>query len=506
MTEIFSCKHCNYQTKYIGNYNKHCSTQKHNNKSNTDIQFNEKYINFDAFKIQTPHFPPPPPPPPHFCVYCGNKYSRKDSLKRHQNVCSNNKSLQNSKKINNFSASNMDIHHILKQGKNTNKKKQGNSMQKVLKKSRLNSVQYKKFNKLLCCGGGSIVNAPLKNIKSISDNQNKKKQYKKNNNNSISIDNIDNIDNCYDVDDVDDVDDDVDGVDDDDDDDVDDGDDGYDVDDGDDGDDDDCDDDDDCHDCHDDCDNNDVDVDDIDIDNNAINIKDDTKLFKFFVEQYKNEIINKNDIISSKEQLLKHYEQELKYMRKIIEKERDGGTHTHIVNKYENAPPLEKPKLSDVLKLTNFIGKVKNKKEGELLIIKQIFSAYNHGTIGQYIGNIIISIYKKKDPELQSMWATDTSRLTYLIKKQQEDKNSIWIVDKKGVETIKYVIDPIIEKIKTLSKMYLDDNPPNKHNGDTIMSIERTYVELINDIDDRKIHQKVLKYITSHFYFDKNKK
>ena len=37
------------------------------------------------------------------------------------------------------------------------------------------------------------------------------------------------------------------------------------------------------------------------------------------------------------------------------------------------------------------------------------------------------------------------------------------------------------------------------------MTIEKTYVGLINDIDDKKIHQKVLKYISSHFYFDKSK-
>jgi hypothetical protein len=449
MSEIFSCKFCNYTTKYIGNYNKHCTTQKHSEKVYNDSDSDEKKQENSAFKLQTPHFPPPPPPPPHLCGKCGKKYSRKDSLKRHQYLCFDKNKQKTLNTFHKNSAFNEVFHINLKHDEYNVFEKQGTRNQKVLEKMRSDSVQYKKKHKLLSLCGGEDFICDLCGKKYDSQkrffrhkerciNKISKSNKTKTMPDSQNSSNLSNLSNSQ----------------------------------------------------------------------NSPNV----------LEKYKNEINHQNDIIYSKELLLQHYEQELSYLRQIIEKERDKdnvnkdiGSHTHIVNKYENAPPLEKAKISDVLKLTNFIGKVKNKKEAELIIIKQIFSAYNHGTIGQYIGDIIISIYKKEDPELQSMWATDTSRLTYLIKKQQEDENSIWIVDKKGVETIKYVIDPIIEKIKTLSRMYLDNNPPIKYDessnydSEIIMTIEKTYVGLINDIDDKKIHQKVLKYISSHFYFDKSK-
>ena len=437
MSEIFSCKFCNYTTKYIGNYNKHCTTQKHSEKVYNDSDSDEKIQENSAFKLQTPPFPPPPPPPPHLCGKCGKKYSRKDSLKRHQSHCFDKNTQKNLNTFHKNSAFNEFFHINLKHDEYNVFENQGTRNPKVLEKMRSNSVQYKKKHKLLSLCGEENFICDLCGKK--YESQKRFFRHKERCINKISK-------------------------------------------------------------------------------SNKTKITPDSQNTPNVLEKYKNEINHQNDIICSKELLLQHYEQELSYLRQIIEKERDKdnankdiGSHTHIVNKYENAPPLEKAKISDVLKLTNFIGKVKNKKEAELIIIKQIFSAYNHGTIGQYIGDIIISIYKKEDPELQSMWATDTSRLTYLIKKQQEDENSIWIVDKKGVETIKYVIDPIIEKIKTLSRMYLDNNPPIKYDessnydSELIMTIEKTYVGLINDIDDKKIHQKVLKYISSHFYFDKSK-
>ena len=226
-------------------------------------------------------------------------------------------------------------------------------------------------------------------------------------------------------------------------------------------------------------------------------------------------------IISSKDELLDHYRKEIDYMRGMLDTaggmaNKAVGSLSHIVNNYDDAPPLEKAKSSDVLKIKNSRVKVKNKKEREMIIIKQIFSAYNHGTTGEYVGDIIVSMYKKKDPELQSIWATDTSRLTYLIKKPEDDEDSTnshsrWVVDKKGVDTVEYIIDPILQKIKSLAREYLDQNPPGMKDGfgnidnDRIASIEKTYVGLVSDIDDKKIHQKVLKYISSHFYFDKNK-
>ena len=434
MSEKFSCKICKYATKHIGNYNKHCNTSKHHQKvakSIPDPHKNPKIV----------EIPPPPQKFPHLCGNCGKKYSRKDALKRHQSSCFVVKSVNT---LNTFGAQNK-ILHINKP--NSEEKKIDTSIQKVLRKSRLDSVEYNDFSE-----STKLHNFLCKLCK---------KKY------STKMDFLEHRDNCSRVKNVENV--------------------------------------------------ENVDIESTD-DYASIETNQDvliTPQNALKIEKYKNKLIQKNIIISSKDELLEHYKQELNYMRGMLDTaggmaNKAVGSLTHIVNNYENAPPLEKAKISHVLKIKNINNNYKNKKEKEMMIIEQVFSEYNHGTIGQYIGDIIISMYKKKDPELQSIWATDTSRLTYLIKKQ-ENKNSRWVVDKKGVETIKYVIDPIIQKIKELARMYLDNNPPVKYDDissiemEKIATIEKTYMNLINDIDDRKIHQKVLKYISSHFYFDKSK-
>jgi hypothetical protein len=439
MSEKFSCKICKYTTKHIGNYNKHCNTLKHH----------QKVVKSIPEPSKTPKIVEPPPPPqkfPHLCGNCGKKYSRKDALKRHQSSCFDVKSANTLNTLNTFGAQNK-ILHINKF--NTEEKKIDTSIQKVLRNSRLDSVEYNDFSE----------STKLHNFlcKLCKKKYSTKMDFLEHQANCSRRKNVENVEN--------------------------------------------------------------VDIESIEGDDyTSIETNKDvliTPQNALKIEKYKNKLIQKNIIISSKDELLEHYKQELNYMRGMLDTaggmaNKAVGSLTHIVNNYENAPPLEKAKISHVLKIKNINNSYKNKKEKEMMIIEQVFSEYNHGTIGQYIGDIIISMYKKKDPELQSMWATDTSRLTYLIKKQ-ENKNSRWVVDKKGVETMKYVIDPIIQKIKELARMYLDNNPPIKYDDissidmEKIATIEKTYMSLINDIDDRKIHQKVLKYISSHFYFDKSK-
>ena len=449
MTEIFYCKACKYQTKYSGNYNKHINTQKHHQKLDKSIA---------CSNINTKKQIPPPPQGkfPHLCKKCGKKYSRKDSLKRHQSTCSVSK---NSNTLNTFGAQNNFIHIKKNNPENGVFSNAEMRCDEISEESRKNCVKYNVFNKdfdlhnFVCklCKKKYLTEKELlehkpnclkKNYDTITENS----EYtmdstsSKNHNKSNSVDN-----------------------------------------------------------------SNSSSISHTGTKLNKTNPHNSLKL-----EKYKNKLIQKKIIISSKDELLEHYKQELNYMRGMLDTaggmaNKAVGSLTHIVNNYENAPPLEKAKISELLKIKNINVTFKNKKEKEMMIIEEVFSAYNHGTIGQYIGDIIISMYKKKDPELQSIWATDTSRLTYLIKKQ-EKKYSRWVVDKKGVETMKYVIEPIIQKIKELSRIYLDSNPPSKYDDmEKIVIIEKTYMNIINDIDDKKLHQKVLKYISSHFYFDKSK-
>ena len=88
-------------------------------------------------------------------------------------------------------------------------------------------------------------------------------------------------------------------------------------------------------------------------------------------------------------------------------------------------------------------------------------------------------------------------------------KKSKWVVDKNGVETTSHIIDPIIDGIKALAIKFHTVNCMNFNkvniDPDKVILINDLYVELMNDINNRKIHKGVLKYIAHHLYFNKDK-
>ena len=170
---------------------------------------------------------------------------------------------------------------------------------------------------------------------------------------------------------------------------------------------------------------------------------------------------------------------------------------TYANDAYSDAPPLKKVKFKQVKQI---------KDCSDNTLISEIFSAHNNKTLGKYIGDIIVKIYKKEDPTEQSLWNTDTNRLTYLIKKYIYDKESKWIIDKKGVDIDKNIINPILDDIRIMAIKYqADTNFDDDEDNNKVLLINTIFVKLISDIDTNKVHKDVLKYISSHFYL-KNKK
>ena len=170
---------------------------------------------------------------------------------------------------------------------------------------------------------------------------------------------------------------------------------------------------------------------------------------------------------------------------------------TYIVNTYDGAPVIKKITFEDVQKSV----KIDDEK-----IISKIFYHYNRNKLGQYIGDIIVENYKKKDPSEQSIWNTDTSRLTYLLKKILLDDNSKWMVDKKGLDTIDYLITPIIDRVREMAIEYQEINCfGNDLDSSKVMLINDIYSRLMIDIDNKKIHNDILKYIAPHFYLNANR-
>ena len=143
-------------------------------------------------------------------------------------------------------------------------------------------------------------------------------------------------------------------------------------------------------------------------------------------------------------------------------------------------------------------------------LIDWIIYNHNHKILHKYLGDFIIKVYKKEKPSEQSIWNTDSSRLTYIIKDLINNKSSKWKIDKKGVKTKKFLIKPLLNHIKTM----LDDNQKillgmvEKSKGLDIQSIldkVKSIIDIKSSIEDNILCDDILRYITPHFYFDKNK-
>lgn len=132
---------------------------------------------------------------------------------------------------------------------------------------------------------------------------------------------------------------------------------------------------------------------------------------------------------------------------------------------------------------------------------------YNNNHLYKYLGDFIIKYYKKEDPAEQSMWTSDTSRLTYIIKELLSNKKSIWNHDYKGIKTKEYIIAPLLKYIKG----YIDDYWINQlHNYkirdlDKINKIHNIYQALYKikkDIENDVLGHEIVRYIAPHFKMD----
>ena len=188
-----------------------------------------------------------------------------------------------------------------------------------------------------------------------------------------------------------------------------------------------------------------------------------------------------------------HYKQMLREAGGLVKK--SVSSLTYAMDNYNSAPAL---KAMEIDKIEYF-------DETEKKIVEDVLSAYKHKTVGKYLGDLIIKIHKKDDPKNQSIWNTDDNRLTYLIKELVHNESSNWIIDKKGIKTNIYLIEPLLTHVKNLLISYQTNfTIPDKHNSvemEFILENSKSVIELVNDIDDGIIGKDILKHISSHLRF-----
>ena len=223
----------------------------------------------------------------------------------------------------------------------------------------------------------------------------------------------------------------------------------------------------------------------------------------------------------------------------------------YINEHFKDAPPLEK--------ITNFVINgidTGDEDQYEKLITNAIYH-HNNKNLHTYLGDHIVSTYKKKNLNEQSIHTTDTSRLNYAIRiieesldlydtseeeidnytikdennesdsdseeelkqmkreyfkkvkekelKQIKKKNQkVWLSDKNGYKTCKLVVEPIIRRMLRILKRKLKDRNTLKiKDMDEELQYRNSISSIIDSIDTKKLKNEINKYIAPKFNLDK---
>ena len=226
---------------------------------------------------------------------------------------------------------------------------------------------------------------------------------------------------------------------------------------------------------------------------------------------------NKDSEINILKNLVINYEN---ITHQLLDYVRDNKTNIHnqtynisikncIQQNYPDAPALEGlPDYERILYNNHDINDPNSNIADDF--IDTLTYEYSNNCLNKYLGDFIITCYKKENPSEQSMWTSDTSRLTYIIKELLANNNSIWNHDYKGIKTKEYIITPLLKYIRSYIDEYWVKQLDNYKdmNLDRINKIHNTYQVLYKikkEIENDVIGYEIVKYMAPHFYMDKER-
>lgn len=125
--------------------------------------------------------------------------------------------------------------------------------------------------------------------------------------------------------------------------------------------------------------------------------------------------------------------------------------------------------------------------------IEGLFALKRKSRLQKYIGNNIVTKYKKINPAEQSSWSVDVSRLNYIVK---TDK---WTRDAEGVIMCQNMVDPILQQIRDLLIEYKDNKCKKEYKTPQDIQNCITAQEIIMSIDNKELGHSINKYIAPQF-------
>lgn len=196
-----------------------------------------------------------------------------------------------------------------------------------------------------------------------------------------------------------------------------------------------------------------------------------------------------------------------------------------VSTKFNNAPALEKidhKKIERIMysapeayKLVQKLERdrrdvnTENDTDTEIIIDDKIESTcieeiirYRHRCkqLDAYIGDGIIDMYKKNKPEDQSIWTSDVSRLTYLIRTAIDGGDDKWVRDHKGKLLTTQIIDPILLTIHEALITYAKDaKRQDEMSTDAYMDMFLDIADINRSICIGQLHKGVSRHIAPCF-------
>ena len=215
-------------------------------------------------------------------------------------------------------------------------------------------------------------------------------------------------------------------------------------------------------------------------------------------------LIEKDKLIDQKDEIISILKSENAHLKMIVNNagsviKTSVSTMAYVIKNFKEAPALESIKDYSAIHF----------EQNNTAFVENLIYEQNHNKLHIYIGDFIIKTYKKEDPSKQSIWNSDTSRLTYLIREIISNNKVDWKIDKKGIKTKNFIIEPILEYIDNQIRDFIE-NFDMDYTLDSAKSAERKMMQLkistdiLKNIEDKLLSEEILKYVAPHFYLSKN--
>lgn len=175
-----------------------------------------------------------------------------------------------------------------------------------------------------------------------------------------------------------------------------------------------------------------------------------------------------------------------------------------LMARFPDAPPIESLKGKKLEGLVEYHGDTDKSTE------EVIIHYYEKKKLHELLGKLLIQEYRKDDPKKQSIWSSDVSRLTFILRQLTKNNTTEWIVDKNGVDFKHIIINPLVNKVHNMIKEYVKDchntivknNDDNNHKISLLMVMQKC-IDISQSINLDKLSGDILRYIAPYFNFKK---